>query len=163
MGQNYFKSGAWNAICSTCNQEKSPDKFYTHSNGKIRRQCNDCLKSKQKIWRRSNLEKGRIRSREYAKKNPEKVKELTRNWRKANLEYDAYRASCYRARKRNQCPKWANLDKIKEIYLNCPKGYHVDHVIPLKGKLVSGLHTESNLQYLPAIENIRKRNVYKLL
>jgi hypothetical protein len=58
----------------------------------------------------------------------------------------------------NATPKWANLDKIKEIYMNCPKGYHVDHIIPLQGVGICGLHVENNLQYLPAIENIRKGN-----
>ena len=62
--------------------------------------------------------------------------------------------------KNRAMPIWANRNKILNIYKNCPKGYHVDHIIPLKGKLVSGLHNEFNLQYLIAIENIRKKNYY---
>ena len=58
-------------------------------------------------------------------------------------------------KKRQQMPPWADLDKIKEIYKNRPKGYHVDHIHPIsKG----GLHVHYNLQYLPAIENIKKSN-----
>lgn len=63
-----------------------------------------------------------------------------------------------RADKFNAIPKWSNLKKIKEIYKNCPKGYHVDHIIPLKGVNVCGLHVENNLQYLTAKENILKSN-----
>ena len=59
-----------------------------------------------------------------------------------------------------QRPKWANMKKIMEIYVNRPEGYHVDHIIPLRGKTVSGLHVESNLQYLPALENMKKHNTF---
>lgn len=62
----------------------------------------------------------------------------------------------------NRVPSWADRDKIKEIYHNCPKGYHVDHIIPLQGKLVSGLHIETNLQYLLAEDNIKKRNNFEV-
>jgi hypothetical protein len=38
--------------------------------------------------------------------------------------------------------------------------WHVDHVLPLQGKYVSGLHTITNLQVIPAVENIQKSNRY---
>lgn len=72
-------------------------------------------------------------------------------------EYNARNAK-RRAAKLNATPSWANLDIIKEIYNNCPKGYHVDHIVPLQGKEVCGLHVEYNLQYLPALENMKKGN-----
>lgn len=63
-----------------------------------------------------------------------------------------------RAEKLSATPKWANLEKIKEKYKNCPKGYHVDHYFPLQGENVCGLHVENNLQYLTAEQNISKGN-----
>jgi endogenous inhibitor of DNA gyrase (YacG/DUF329 family) len=65
-----------------------------------------------------------------------------------------------RAAKLNAIVAWTNLEKIKEIYKNCPKGYHVDHIVPLQAKNVSGLHVENNLQYLTAKQNISKGNKF---
>lgn len=58
----------------------------------------------------------------------------------------------------DRTPRWSDLDKIKEFYKNRPKGMHVDHIIPLRGNFVSGLHILENLQYLPKAENYKKNN-----
>ena len=63
-----------------------------------------------------------------------------------------------RAAKLNAIVAWTNLEKIKEIYKNCPKGFHVDHIIPLVSDKVCGLHVENNLRIIPAEENISKGN-----
>ncbi len=74
--------------------------------------------------------------------------------------YRKFQQACIRASKLERTPSWADLDKIKEIYKSCPIGYHVDHIVPLNGDFVSGLHVEHNLQYLPAIDNCKKSNKF---
>lgn len=79
-----------------------------------------------------------------------------------NATTQAGRTSLYRASKINRTPEWSDSVKLKEIYKNCPGGMHVDHIIPLNGELVSGLHVPENLQYLSASENTSKYNKYTI-
>lgn len=58
-------------------------------------------------------------------------------------------------------PRWADTAKIKLFYKTCPPGMVVDHVIPLQGKNVSGLHVLENLQYLPRSVNAKKSNSFE--
>jgi hypothetical protein len=71
--------------------------------------------------------------------------------------YKAYTAK-RRAALLRAIPPWANLTKIKEIYLSCPEGYEVDHIYPLQGENTCGLHVETNLQYLTTFANRSKGN-----
>lgn len=59
------------------------------------------------------------------------------------------------AAKRNQTPDCANQELIKKIYLNCPEGYHVEHMRPIAR---GGFHNENNLCYLPARINLSKND-----
>lgn len=89
---------------------------------------------------------------------------------RANIKHGKSRTAEYRrhvSRLRElaeikQRPSWADMKQIQEIYFNRPKGHHVDHIIPLRGKMVCGLHVENNLQYLPAKENMKKHNTYEV-
>ena len=71
-----------------------------------------------------------------------------------------YKDSLYRANKLKATPPWVDTNKIKEKYLNCPDDHEVDHIVPLKGKNVRGLHVPWNLQYLTPSENRKKSNKY---
>lgn len=61
----------------------------------------------------------------------------------------------YMAKRKNQTPENVDIQALQKFYLNCPKGYEVDHKIPIsKG----GLHCLENLQYLTISENRKKSN-----
>ena len=60
-----------------------------------------------------------------------------------------------------QTPSWANREKMNSIYKEARiLGLEVDHILPLQGKTVCGLHVETNLQLLTKTENLKKGNRY---
>jgi len=70
------------------------------------------------------------------------------------------RQAVYKAAGLQRIMPWTNMEKISAFYAQCPEGYHVDHIVPLQGETVSGLHVIDNLQYLTATENIKKKNKF---
>lgn len=70
-----------------------------------------------------------------------------------------------RAGIKSATPKWANRSAIKDVYSEAIKKtkqtgirHEVDHIIPLRGKNVNGLHVAENLQVIPASINRKKSN-----
>ena len=82
-------------------------------------------------------------------------------WKKNNPGKANAETAKRRAVLAKSIPPWANLDAIKVIYEQARRqGKHVDHIVPLRSKLVCGLHCESNLQLLNPLENQMKNNKY---
>lgn len=110
---------------------------------------------KERDQRRSREDKvGRRRlARNYYRKNPDKA-----------LAYNKAR----KRRVRQATPLWIqprDLQRIRDFYLEAQRKtketgiqHHVDHIYPLKGKSVCGLHVPINLRVIPAEENLRKYN-----
>lgn len=112
----------------------------------------------RKIYLETNKEVFAEKAADNYQKSKSEYRERMRKWRKENPNMNAHYKRAYTSAKQHRTPLWANIERIKEIYKNCPKGCQVDHIIPLRGKTVSGLHVENNLQYLPKSENTRKAN-----
>ncbi len=131
-------------------------------------------RANKEAWRKANLSKVRDSNRAWEKANPEKVKLYQRTSRIKNLKKRQIKEAAYRlanpgkrcalqarrdANKLLATPSWANLDAIKAIYIKASiLGLEVDHIIPLQGKNVCGLHVENNLQLLSKSENSKKSN-----
>jgi hypothetical protein len=85
-------------------------------------------------------------------------------WKQANPAKHNALGAKRRAAKLQRTPPWADLKAIEAVYdlrafCNSVAGpAAVDHVVPLQGDDVSGLHVHTNLQILPAAENIAKSN-----
>jgi 5-methylcytosine-specific restriction endonuclease McrA len=106
----------------------------------------------------------------YREKNKEKLKDLGRKWAEKNPHKVSFASSKRRSAKLNRTPSWLTKDDLKqiaEIYKEANRltketniSHHVDHIVPLQGRNVSGLHVPANLQILTATDNIRKSNKY---
>lgn len=110
----------------------------------------------------NNVEERKQVAREWKQNNPDKVQAQSTRWRNENREKVRAYSNARKKRVRHCIPKWADQEAIKQFYLNCPKGMVVDHIIPLKGDLISGLHLEDNLQYLTYTENAKKNKFIDL-
>ena len=102
--------------------------------------------------------------RVWRQKNPEKVKAAKRRSTETKRVHLTNYENNRRAGKLQATPRWANLDYIAGMYEVCGLfrsiwlDLEVDHIVPLKGKNVCGLHVENNLQLLHAKDNRVNKN-----
>lgn len=127
-------------------------------------------RAQAKIRRTANPEKTKEYFREYRARNAETIKQHIRNWKTANPgKVNADTAKRY-TNKLQRTPPWLTKEHLEQIRLHYVEAsrltkltgicFHVDHVVPLNGKAVSGLHVPWNLQILPYYANIAKGNKY---
>lgn len=141
----------------------------------------DANLDKTKAWREANKEDilaKRIANKSiiadkaviYRQVKKEQIKVYGSEYRRANKGRRNALLQKYRTAKMNRTPIWTTENDIwmmREIYELSElrsrltrSQWNVDHIIPLQGKLVSGLHVPSNLQVIPATQNIKKYNNY---
>lgn len=174
-----------NQECTTCGLNKliaSFDISISETTGH-RQKCKSCRKAAYK----KTKDVVNAKNRQKRAENPGEALAKESAWREANIERvlsnrrrykqenKGKRAAAQRKREADKLqatPAWADLQYIEDLYVNCREAeelfgavgfevkFEVDHMVPLRGKTVCGLHVEHNLQILTANENAKKHNTF---
>lgn len=160
--------------CKVCRSARSLKNHYAdHEAGKERlRQAYEKRKAANPNlsaeiyarYRESSLEQ----SKQYYQDHIEERKAKQRLWSKTNRGTANALAKRYKLKKINATPAW--LSESQLLHIKCKyqlaamlnihgvEAWHVDHIVPIRGKDVCGLHVPWNLRVIPAKENMAKGN-----
>lgn len=156
----------------------------------LHRWCKECSKVAKKEWYGKNAESEKNKAMQYHyanyEKNKEKITKKVIEWQQENKEkYSAKSKRFYertkhtrfasqalaRAAKRNAVPKWIDeklKQEIQKYYVEARSKtretgshYEVDHIVPLMGENVCGLHVPWNLRVITRYENRSKSNRFE--
>jgi hypothetical protein len=169
-------------VCTRCKEFKFWDKFYTQKKS----WCKSCCIKQDKFapskqpsirreWHRQYYQRTKEKKRAYYLKHKEEKVSYDKEYKQKNRSkitqgkrrhYEKYypehkKEYTSRTALRRAKPSWLTqeqLNQMSELYVARPEGYEVDHIVPLQGKTVCGLHVPWNLQYLTKKENRSKWN-----
>ena len=144
------------------------------------RGCIQCLAMKQqnnasihnarcRDWARRHPDRDAEAKRMWKIANPDRVREQGRKdrkkWQKRNPGKATAESRARDLSKKKRTPKWADLESVAKLYelastmtRKTGEPWHVDHIIPLHGRTVSGLHVHGNLRVVRRFENLTKSN-----
>lgn len=172
-------------ICTKCNKEKSFKEYHKRSKATdgLRSACKSCCKvqsadhykrnidirKQQQIeWYRSNKEKISLyNANNYLENRDKRKRQRDKHYNENKPMYLAKSAKRRALRLRATIKYSENKRFIEAIYKKCSEyreqgfDFHVDHIVPLNGKNVSGLHVQWNLQIVTAKYNLQKGNKYE--
>lgn len=156
----------WKEICKNNTKiqyQKNPEKWKRYSRD-WRLKNPERVAERVALWMQKNPDWWDT----YRKKNAVAIRAKNAAYSKSNPAKASQKSSRYTARKLRSQPRWLtvfHLAQIEEMYevaiaVSCQTGikHHVDHIVPLRGKTVRGLHVPWNLQVIPDEENFYKSN-----
>lgn len=126
----------------------------------------------KKQYRASTTQQRAAYMIEWRLRNAKHVQQYSKDYRNANKAKSVYLCQKRKIDLLHRTPAWLDVDDlwmIAEAYQLAELRtkitgvlHHVDHIIPLRGKKVSGLHVPSNLQVITSAENQRKTNKFEV-
>jgi len=165
--------------CTKCGECKPLELFpkLTRAKDGRRERCRTCHAEDTRAYKQTDTAKAARKSlyertknhvlqqsRDWYKANKARRVEASKRWVEANRKRVSYNARQYQLRRINSIPPWADEAKTEAVYAEARAlrelgvDAEVDHIIPLRGKHVSGLHWHGNLRLLLAWDNRRKSN-----
>jgi hypothetical protein len=153
--------------CKKCHVEKPLMDFYKKISCRdgLTKVCKACIGSYRKGRLIVTLESRRAQAKRWARENKYRLAAAASRWQKKHPSRANANTAAYEASKIKATPKWSNRFFISEAYdlafrrtIATGFEWQVDHIVPLRSKLVCGLHTEKNLQVIPRKENELKGN-----
>jgi len=157
--------------CKQCVKIRT-DAHYSNNRERIKQRANGyyhsnkerCLASIKAYTKSLPFEIRTKPSKKYRESHREQCRETSKLHRKNNPHMYTADAANRRAIKRQRCPKWLSEEhkkQMRDIYKDArQRGMHVDHIVPLIGEFVSGLHVPWNLQPLYPADNLAKSNTF---
>lgn len=125
-------------------------------------------KARSRRWFLANKDRANAQHYRWARENPDRAREAIKAWWEANRGSVNAIAAKRRAAILQRTPAWANLDAIKVVYQDAAEfraaglEVDVDHLIPLQGEFVSGLHVPENLRVCLSSFNRSKSNTFQI-
>jgi len=157
-------------LCTKCEERKPLVEFESDKRNKDGKgsQCLLCKRARAVVYRSNNKRKCAQYSKKYNEENKESVSARKQKWRENNRHISCANLARYRASKSNRTPDFDqegipfHYELAKSMTNSTGKLWTVDHAIPLRGELVSGLHVAENLQVMLGSKNFSKDNSFPL-
>ena len=160
--------------CKSCISKRAAEHYQKNRDAiseakkKYYQKNRDVIAEAHKKYRQKNRDVIAEVKKKWHQENRDSISEQKKTWRKANPELVSANTASRRARKKQAQPPWLteeHINQIKAKYKNSKRMkkltgilHHVDHIVPLKGENVCGLHVPWNLQVIPAKHNLEKNN-----
>jgi hypothetical protein len=157
--------------CTKCQATKSFDGFYKRSCAPDGHEawCKVCRLEHNRVWLIKNKDRHGELTRSWYEHNKDQHLVNSKQWYVSNRHRKLATTTAREQRCKQATPVWVDKEAVVAMYAEAQRKtletgiqHDVDHIIPLQGKLVSGLHVQHNLQVITSAENKRKAAKYTL-